>query len=174
MTWNIEFTKEKGIDRNSYLDTFLQQAPDKIYGLELTQQSVESFANQHSPPWVRYNTWYTTPGKFASRGAYMDIDFLCDIHDTSGHTMNGASQHTVDLVYDMFASSESIEEDIPLTPFVLLPSSYKYVSEDEEVVCKYELEKEGRSRLAGVRKARDDGHFSGKIPVLFAVRQARK
>lgn len=170
MTWNVEFEKEKGVDNSSYLQSFMKQAPNKISGLTLLGESVKSYC-ANSSYWSNYKDWYTTP-KFESQAATMDIDMLCEIHNNSNHGMSGAESRTEDAVYNMYKNST--DEGIPLTPFVLIPEEYYYLTEEDEQLCPYKIEREGRSRLSGVKKARDNGLFSGPIPVLFAIRQARR
>lgn len=173
MVWTIDFWKDKEVDNDSYLEDFMDQASFKISGLELTDTSVDTFESS-LPLWTGYNNWYTSKGKFASRGAYMDIDELCKIHNESNHGMSAADPNTRDIVYEMIKNNTESEEGIPLIPFVLHPDEYVYLKEGVEKRCVYKLTKEGRSRLAGVKKARDEGYFTGKVPVLFAIRRTRK
>lgn len=49
-----------------------------------------------------------------------------------------------------------------------------YLDEDSETEIAYDILKEGRSRLAGVVKARDEGYYSrSDVPIVFAIRRTR-
>lgn len=168
--WQTEFKKEKGVDNDSYLEVFLEQAKSNISGLSV-HGTIDDFESQLQN-WDGYNTYYST-SMFITRGAYMDIDTLVDIHESTQHSLEYAYEPTQDSVYDVYRGEST--DYYPIIPFVLNPVNFRYLDENSEAEISYEMLKEGRSRLAGVVKARDEGYYSqSDVPVLFAIRRTRR
>ena len=170
MSWTITFTKNKGSGNDEYLTEFLRQAKANLSGLTF-EGSVSDFESQLDC-WEGFNKYYTS-GKFASRGAYMDIDTLQQIHNRSEHSMSDAYEETEESVKAVMAGEST--DYYPLIPFVLEPSEYMYLDESVETEIEYELLREGRSRLSGVIEAINADEYTAKtVPVLFAIRKSRK
>lgn len=168
--WQTEFKKEKGIDNDSYLQEFLAQAESNISGLSI-DTTIDEFESK-LPNWNGYKGYYNTD-MFITRGAYMDIDTLVDIHESTNHELQYSYEPTENSVYDVYRGES--DDYYPIIPFVLNPVNFMYLNEDSEKTITYEILKEGRSRLAGVVKAREDGYFSGNsVPVVFAIRRTRR
>lgn len=171
MSWEIKFKKAQGIDNDSYLEEFLKQAESKISGLSI-ETTVKTFESQLSN-WEGYKKYYVNDSMYISRGAYMDIDELVSIHNSSQHVLDDAYEPTKNTVFDVYRNKSN--EKLPMIPFVLKPSDFKYVTPDSEFTISYNILKEGRSRLSGVVKAREEGNYSKDIvPVLFAIRRTRR
>lgn len=171
MSWEVTFQKEKGVDNDSYLDEFLKQSESKISGLEL-KTTVDGFEAQLSN-WDGYKQYFANDSMYISRGAYMDIDTLVSIHESTQHNLEDAYEPTKNTVFNVYKGES--DEKIPMIPFVLEPLNFMYLDETSECKISYEILREGRSRLAGVVKARDEGYYSDSvIPVLFAIRRTRR
>lgn len=169
--WSVEFIKQEQVNNESYLEEFLQQAENKIPSLQI-EDNVGSFESQLSN-WDGFKQYYTNNSKFISKGAYIDIDELVQIHNRSNHSVAEAYKETENSVYEVYCDNAT--DCYPMIPFILKPMDFKYLDSGVKSTVEYKLLREGRSRLAGVKKARDNGHYnSDRVPVLFAIRRARK
>lgn len=103
----------------------------------------------------------------------MNIDKLRLIHNNSNHSIFDAYRETRDSVYSIYNNESS--DLYPVIPFVLVPEDYTSVAKNCEIKIDYKLEREGRSRLAGVLKARRNNcYYKNTAPVQFSIRRARK
>lgn len=168
--WNIKFNKEKDIGEDTYLKKFLQQAELKIDELQLSG-SINSFVRDLEH-WCGYNNYYNS-GKFICRGGYMNIDKLRRIHSNSNHSIFDAYKDTRESVYKVYKKDS--DDLYPIIPFVLIPEEFTNIRSNKEMILNYNIEKEGRSRLAGVLKARRNGYYKNDtVPVQFSIRRVRR
>jgi hypothetical protein len=168
--WTIELNKPKGYTEDSYLEEFLHQAESIINGLQI-EDNINSFV-QELGNWDGYNNYYNN-GKFICRGGYMNIDELSMIHSNSNHSIFDAYGETRDSVYSIYNDESS--DLYPVIPFVLVPKQYTSVAKNCKIKIDYKLEREGRSRLAGVLKARRNNcYYKNTVPVQFSIRRAKK
>lgn len=167
--WSVEFKKLDGVGKDTYLQEFLEQAESSINGLQL-EENIDNFV-KNLDYWDGYNNYYSG-SKFITRGGYMNIDELRMIHENSNHSIFDAYKDTRDSVYRVYKNDSN--DLYPVIPFVLFPIEFSRIREDSEMKLDYKLEKEGRSRLSGVLKARRKGEYKqNNVPVLFAIRRSR-
>lgn len=168
--WSIEFKKKKDMDKDDYLENFLNQATSLITGLDLNGD-IDRFV-QNLDNWEGYNEYYSG-GKFVCRGGYMDMDKLREIHSNSNHSIFDAYAGTRESVFKVYADDK--DDLYPIIPFVLVPKDFRYIKSNSEMTLDYKLELEGRSRLSGVLKARRERYYSkNKVPVQFSIRRCKK
>lgn len=168
--WSIELNKPKGYNKGSYLERFLNQAESKIDGLQVVG-NINSFV-QDLDNWDGYNNYYNN-NKFVCRGGYMNINKLSMIHNNSNHSIFDAYRETRDSVYSIYNNESS--DLYPVIPFVLVPEEYTSVAKNRRIKIDYKLEREGRSRIAGVLKARRNNcYYENTVPVQFSIRRTKK
>lgn len=168
--WFIKFNKQKGVGRDTYLKDFLTQSESKIESLKLSK-NIDDFI-QDLDNWSGYNNYYNS-GKFICQGGYMNIDILRMIHNNSNHSIFDAYPKTRDSIYKVYKKESN--DFYPIIPFVLIPKEYTNIYTEKEMELNYKLEKEGRSRLSGVLKARRDGHYENNfVPIQFSIRRAKR
>ena len=149
---------------------FLNQTKSKIEGLRLNGD-IDNFVDKLNN-WDGYKNYYSS-GKFIFRGGYMNMDKLRTIHSNSNHPIFDAYTETQDSVYDVYRNESN--DLYPVIPFVLIPKEFTFIKSGAENTISYKLEREGRSRLSGVLKARRKGEYNkSNVPVQFSIRRARR